>query len=101
MEGMPEDIHTNFAVEGPSAPNTTPPVEDDDDGPPPLWKQGLGAIAGSLIALALYTTYEAAAPVVTGWILPKEERHAVAEERHEEMPVKKVSTSARQKRANP
>lgn len=103
MGGMPEDIHTNFAVEG--AEPVTHPVSADsegaDDGTPPLWKQAVGAVVGSLVALALYTAYEAAAPTVTGW-LSGDPTHAAEERHHEEpTPGKKVSTGSRQKRATP
>lgn len=102
MGGMPEDIHTNFAVE--DIRTVTPPAaveEDADDGTPPLWKQAVGAVVGSLVALALYATYEAAAPAVTGW-LSGDPTHAAAERHQEEsVSAKKVSTGARQKRTNP
>lgn len=100
MGGMPEDIHTNFVIEGtqPATPPVSVDQDDADDGPPPLWKQGLGAVVGSLVALALYSAYEAAAPTVTGW-LSGEEKHAAAQEHNgEPATVKKVSTGARQKR---
>lgn len=96
---MPDDIHTNFSVDAPAAP-APEPLPDEEDAPmPPLWKQAVGAVAGSLIALALYTVYEAASPVVTAWVSGGE-RHAAAPAVQEEpAPAPpRVSTSGRRKR---
>jgi|SRR3989338_3622825 len=52
---------------------TNTPILPDEPTRPPLWKQLLGALGGAAIALALYSSYEAASPSLAAWLsIPKE-----------------------------
>ncbi len=95
---MANDIDTNFSIEGEETPvlPTESDAEIESEGtPPPLWKQAAGAVAGALIALTLYTIYEAVTPVVTAFLSPTE--HAEEQTVHGTDSAH-VSTSARKQR---
>lgn len=80
---MPDDISSNFAIEEDTAAvaavhGVSAEETEDTTDTPPLWKQAVGALVGSALALLLYGAYSVASPVVTAWLTPDDtvtERH--------------------------
>lgn len=91
---MQNDIDSNFAVEEetPVLPEDGSDEQEEKPSMPPLWKQAAGAVAGALVALALYSVYEAVSPMVTAVVTPTHATHAVSTS------AAHVSTSGRKQR---